>query len=146
MSELKKCPPYTAHPQSVWFEIHWRPKFDSLATQLEAANKSHTQDRLIWDTDVNALQSELAEAHNTIADLKRHRAHHEDEIDSWNNSVRKASVQLAEATALHTEKTNGLLTVIGIFKSALLCATFDKATRTHLLDNVIEPALKEFNK
>jgi len=30
MTELPKIPNSTAHPQSVWFEIHWRPKFFEL--------------------------------------------------------------------------------------------------------------------
>lgn len=28
--ELLQCPSYVAHPQSVWFETHWRPAFEAM--------------------------------------------------------------------------------------------------------------------
>ena len=33
--ELPECPDYMAHPQSVWFECHWRPKFTDLQEQYD---------------------------------------------------------------------------------------------------------------
>ncbi len=32
---LPDCPKYVAHPQSVWFEEHWRPIFDKLQAALK---------------------------------------------------------------------------------------------------------------
>ncbi len=32
---LPQCPSYVAHPQAVWFETHWRPKFIALEAEIE---------------------------------------------------------------------------------------------------------------
>lgn len=37
--KLPDCPNYIAHPQSVWFENHWRPTFVELEAKLGAAEK-----------------------------------------------------------------------------------------------------------
>jgi len=53
--ELPNCPSYMAHPQAVWFEIHWKPEFENLQKKC-----NRFYDRLqIKATEIIRLKKEL---------------------------------------------------------------------------------------
>lgn len=66
--EIPECPNYVAHPQSVWFEIHWRPIIDALKQENEALIKERTAYRTL--KSLMADNAEVCELHDDIEALE----------------------------------------------------------------------------
>lgn len=100
-SGIPRCPDYIAHPQSVWFEEHWRPLFDARDEEVKRLERyksmwhelRHLIDRLEVE---NKLKTEALEKIANCDD-----ADGEENRHPWNVIARKA---LAHAEGSHDEK------------------------------------------
>ncbi len=83
MSEIPKCPDYIAHPQSVWFEEHWRPLIEK-------------------EREINRELSELVDGHNEECEM------HSETNRLLADVLYKASEQRDHALAINKVLTEAL--------------------------------------
>lgn len=79
---VPECPRYMAHPQAVWFEIHWRPIIDKLRAELaeakaradhmrELVDRAHKgEDAVIKQRD--AARAEVERYYHIVEEEQKH--------------------------------------------------------------------------
>jgi chromosome segregation ATPase len=91
MSEIPECPHYIAHPQSVWFNEHWRPIIAKLESELAEAKAENNQ--LVYELDKS--RSDHMKAYDDLDDVNIKLNELIEKLHAENNQLKSLmSVQL----------------------------------------------------
>lgn len=80
--KLPECPAYVSHPQSVWFEEHWRPLLQAKDAEIELVR--------------NAYNMEKQELLNKCESAEFHADHYRGQLERLKNELTEKDAVLAD--------------------------------------------------